>query len=174
MLFLEEISSTMLNVPTSTQITPRQVYLSSTSNPNHENKQKNEAATGKEKISQAVTVSDSSSPHLQVNPWIMDELKALREEQKRLNEEILALKLQNLTLSNKLDSTLSQHPFMLGGGLDPNKAMVVFDLTKVPAVVLTANEMFCKMLSYEMVTKNLLLSPFYSLFIGSIDSYQLF
>lgn len=34
---------------------------------------------------------------------------------------------------------------------DPQKAMVVFDLTRNPAIVLTTNDIFCKMLGYEMV-----------------------
>jgi hypothetical protein len=31
------------------------------------------------------------------------------------------------------------------------RAMVVFDLTKNPAIVLTANDVFCQMVGYEMV-----------------------
>lgn len=85
----------------------------------------------------------------------MEELKRLKEEQRKLNEEILALKIQNMNLTNKLESSLLQtctQPVYFSNFIDQSqKAMVVFDLTKNPAIVLTANDIFCKMLGYDMV-----------------------
>ena len=37
--------------------------------------------------------------------------------------------------------------------IDSRKAMVVYDLTKNPPIVLTTNDTFCKMIGYDMVRK---------------------
>jgi hypothetical protein len=85
----------------------------------------------------------------------MAELKKLKDDQRRIDTELLELKLQNMKLSSQLDNTtnhLNGHgyiPVRMGGN---QKAMVVFDLTKNPAIVLTANDLFCKRLGYDMVT----------------------
>lgn len=83
-----------------------------------------------------------------INSFLMSELRKMREEQKRLHEEILALKLQNMQLSSRVDAIV---PTNYIGSSSSQKGMVVFDLLKQPAIVLTANDTFCQMLGYEMV-----------------------
>lgn len=68
------------------------------------------------------------------------------EEQKRLQEEVLALKIQNLKLSSRVDALVPRGPQK-----PLQKAMVVFDLVRQPAIVLTCNDTFCQMLGYDMV-----------------------
>jgi hypothetical protein len=95
---------------------------------------------------------------MNINALVMAELKKLKDDQQRLNEELLALKIQNMKLSSKIDNFGNeiQHthpapsPFLLSN-ID-QRPMVVFDLIKKPAIVLTANDAFCEMLGYEMVT----------------------
>jgi hypothetical protein len=84
----------------------------------------------------------------------MGELKKLKDDQRRLQDELLAMKIANMKLTSKFDN-LSNSLQVKGRdfyGLDPTQAMVVFDLTKNPAIVLTTNDTFCKMLGYEMVS----------------------
>jgi hypothetical protein len=76
----------------------------------------------------------------------------VKEDQHKLDEEILALRMQNLTLQSKLEKLqMSQAYPQLGDVVDSRKAMVVFDLTRNPPIVLTTNDTFCKLLGYEMV-----------------------
>jgi hypothetical protein len=95
-----------------------------------------------------------------------------------MNEELLSLKIQNLKLTSTLENFASQlpkfttppvygnNPLLLlgtnnneltiqsaaGANSVSGKAMVVFDMTKNPAIVLTANDTFCQMLGYQLVS----------------------
>jgi hypothetical protein len=64
---------------------------------------------------------------------------------------MLALKIQNLKLSSRIDSVAkpSARP-----AINPQQAMVVFDLQRNPAVILTANDTFCHLVGCEMVNKS--------------------
>jgi hypothetical protein len=71
----------------------------------------------------------------------------------RLNEELLTLRIQNMKLNHRIEGIAENSSLSLRPPIDPQKAMVVFDLQKSPPVVLTANEFFCKMVGYDMVKK---------------------
>ncbi len=43
---------------------------------------------------------------MNINSFLMAELKKLKDDQKRLNDELLAVKIQNMNLTSRLDSAL--------------------------------------------------------------------
>ncbi len=91
---------------------------------------------------------------MSINAFLMSELKKVKEDQRRLQDELLTMKLANMKLVSNIE-TLSNSIQVKGNyyisGIDPSKAMVVFDLTKNPAIVLTTNDTFCQLVGYDMV-----------------------
>eukprot|EP01103_Thecamoeba_quadrilineata_P021449 TRINITY_DN986_c0_g1_i4.p1 TRINITY_DN986_c0_g1~~TRINITY_DN986_c0_g1_i4.p1 ORF type:complete len:335 (-),score=67.08 TRINITY_DN986_c0_g1_i4:107-1111(-) len=68
--------------------------------------------------------------------YILNELVKIKNDHQRLSEEMSQIKEQHWSPF----STSEQHP----------QAFILFDLTKKPASVLTADGTFCQMLGYEM------------------------
>jgi len=84
---------------------------------------------------------------MDISTFLLEEIRTLREDHKRLYQEVLSLKMENMRLSCKLDNCLGTVPTPDTSSL---RGMVLFDLLKKPAIVLTANDTFCQMLGYEM------------------------
>eukprot|EP01097_Dermamoeba_algensis_P011033 TRINITY_DN839_c0_g1_i1.p1 TRINITY_DN839_c0_g1~~TRINITY_DN839_c0_g1_i1.p1 ORF type:complete len:607 (+),score=108.15 TRINITY_DN839_c0_g1_i1:76-1821(+) len=110
-----------------------------------------------------------------INVFLLNELRQYKSEVDTLKEELINLKKENESLSNKLKnaeqsnfqrSFSSAINFLFSKSTEPvksnllasqklinqstEKPMVVFDLTKGPATVMTANDAFCKFLGYTM------------------------
>jgi len=101
--------------------------------------------------SQTRTTVEAPGYQMNINSFMMTELKKLKEDQQRLQDELLAMKISNMKLNTKFESlSMPKRSDYYISGINPTSAMVVFDLTKNPAIVLTTNETFCKMVGYEM------------------------
>ncbi|ELR23061.1 uncharacterized protein ACA1_360970 [Acanthamoeba castellanii str. Neff] len=136
----------------------------------------------------APAASEISPKQNNLNIYFMKELKKLKGDQKRLDDEVLHLKLENSNLSARLKTSQWQvmrlmdyfsqmadqqpvpafpthamettassthNPSHIGvsTALPKGRAeqpMVVYDLSKSTATVLTANTTFCQMIGYEL------------------------
>lgn len=118
-------------------------------------------------------MADIATYQMNMNAYLINELKKVKEEHRRLDDDILQLKMQNLSLQSKLEKLSTPGVNMMNGAIpshptgtlsisppigaenfiDSRKAMVVYDLTKNPPIVLTTNDTFCKMIGYDMVRK---------------------
>jgi len=86
---------------------------------------------------------------IDINSFLLEEIRLLKEDQKRIYDEILALKMDNLRMNSTLDNNKISTTKKFAKEETP-KGMVLFDLLKTPAIVLTANDTFCEMLGYEI------------------------
>jgi hypothetical protein len=84
-----------------------------------------------------------------INAHVMKEIQKLLADQQRIRDEIMALRMANLQLENRLElmegSTLTNQSLQVDEPqsstfVDPLKPIVIFDLTKIPAVVMTGTE----------------------------------
>jgi len=144
-------------------------------------------------LSQSTTASQTNERQNNLNLYFMKELKKVKQDQERLDNEVLNLKLENSNLTSRLRNSQWQvmrlmeyfsqlaesgptqvpyrHPVLSIGSSDdepslpdfipphsypgtvPNPSeqpMVVYNVTKNTAIVLTANSTFCELLGYEL------------------------
>lgn len=87
-----------------------------------------------------------------LNLVLLNELRELKANQRRLHEELQRLKANELNSMPYEQSTALQKASAATAAPPPvnDKAIVIYDLTKLPATVKTANETFCRMLGYDM------------------------
>ncbi len=102
-----------------------------------------------------------------VNQYILAEIAKIKKDNKRLNDEVLALRMENMTLNSRL-STIAHPPLplefdSLGAPSSSSSSMVApflnkpqqelpfveFDMRKQPPTVQSANVMFCSLLGYK-------------------------
>eukprot|EP00029_Vermamoeba_vermiformis_P005743 TRINITY_DN2079_c0_g1_i1.p1 TRINITY_DN2079_c0_g1~~TRINITY_DN2079_c0_g1_i1.p1 ORF type:complete len:581 (-),score=205.72 TRINITY_DN2079_c0_g1_i1:79-1821(-) len=118
---------------------------------------------------------------MKINVFLMQEIRKIKQDQLRMQDEVSYLRHQNDVLIDKLNklsvsglnnlppptpspalpagSNQSQNSAANAGNrvegsmaqmLATDRAMVVFDLIKSPAIVLTANEHFCQLFGYKL------------------------
>jgi PAS domain S-box-containing protein len=119
---------------------------------------------------------------MKINVFLMQEIRKIKQDQLRMQDEVSYLRHQNDVLIDKLNklsvsgsinnlppptpnaalpagsnaapnSATSAHNRVEGSMaqmLATDRAMVVFDLIKSPAIVLTANEHFCQLFGYKL------------------------
>ncbi|PRP72966.1 GGDEF domain-containing protein, partial [Planoprotostelium fungivorum] len=85
-----------------------------------------------------------------MNAFLLNEMKKMRQEMDRTNDEMLALRIQNMKLNNNIESIKARLPTNEPLLLTEGKGMVAFDLRRHPAYVLTANDIFCQMMGYTL------------------------
>jgi len=100
------------------------------------------------KSTQLDPCKEHNSNQVTINSFLLEEIAKLRDQQSKLCEDIISLRNSNSQLVTTLEKYTSMDPNYKPPEL--KKAMVMFDLTKTPAVVLTANDSFCQILGYQM------------------------
>jgi len=109
---------------------------------------------------------------VKTNCFLIAELKKVKEEQSRMKEELHNLRIENEILKERFNkflmtsltpqASLSSNAYSIQQQMqwtaflnqihrseNRDTAMVIFDLVKSPAVVLTANEQFCRLFGYK-------------------------
>eukprot|EP01117_Protostelium_nocturnum_P014745 TRINITY_DN5642_c0_g1_i1.p1 TRINITY_DN5642_c0_g1~~TRINITY_DN5642_c0_g1_i1.p1 ORF type:complete len:402 (+),score=84.08 TRINITY_DN5642_c0_g1_i1:382-1587(+) len=93
-------------------------------------------------------------PQSAINLYFMGEMKRMKEEMKKLNDEMLTMRLQNMKLTSAVEelkpSILNNDSSQWLLPANSGCGMVVFDLRQNPPIVLTANDIFCEMLGYSL------------------------
>lgn len=92
-----------------------------------------------------------------VNRLLLSEIRELKADQERLYEEIRSLKEQQQQRQAAAAAAAAAAPSVpapatmtITSNNDTQSAVVVYDLTKKPAVVQSANTAFCRMLGYSV------------------------
>mmetsp|Transcript_36663 Transcript_36663/g.50445 ORF Transcript_36663/g.50445 Transcript_36663/m.50445 type:complete len:352 (-) Transcript_36663:61-1116(-) len=95
-----------------------------------------------------------------MNNYILSEIRKIKEDNRRLQEELLAVKLENLKLSSMFltDQTVPNMSTALACTRPrpreeedmSEKPMVVYDLRHRPPTILTTNFQFCNLVGYSM------------------------
>lgn len=115
-------------------------------------------------VSTAITIHPDQQ---RMNQYILAELSKVKKDNKRLNDELLALRMENMTLHSRLESQISSGPqygmpirysgsemFTESGNFQVGRPQqelpfVEFDMRRQPPTVQSANVMFCSLLGYS-------------------------
>ncbi len=96
-----------------------------------------------------------------MNQYMLAELAKIKQDNKRLNDEVLALRMENMTLNSRISAIVappSLQPIEFSAQPGPYQVMskpqqelpfVEFDMRRQPPTVQSANVMFCSLLGYK-------------------------
>jgi hypothetical protein len=96
-----------------------------------------------------------------LNQYILAEIAKMKQDNKRLNDEVLALRMENMSLSSRITNTsqmgslpptIEYHqamPYQMLSKPQQELPFVEFDMRKQPPMVQSANVMFCSLLGYK-------------------------
>jgi PAS domain-containing protein len=108
---------------------------------------------------EVVTAIQMHPEQQRVNQYILAEIAKIKQDNKRLNDEVLALRMENMTLNSRINMLpaipglqpleYSQSNIQVMSKPQQELPFVEFDMRKQPPTVQSANVMFCSLLGYK-------------------------